>query len=77
MVQLYGGLTLEPDQERQLAQRTLDRQKQLFDITQASDSLGVALGAMRNAAAGAHKQAAATCRQPTPSSAPPAPAPMS
>jgi hypothetical protein len=47
------------DQERQLAQRTLDRQKQLSDITSASDSLGVALGAMRNAAANAHKQAAA------------------
>jgi len=46
------------DQERQLAQRTLDRQKELSDITRASDSLGVALGAMRNAAANAHKQAA-------------------
>jgi chromosome segregation ATPase len=47
------------DQERQLAQRTLDRQKQLSDVTRAGDSLGVALGAMRDAAAGAHKQAAA------------------
>jgi chromosome segregation ATPase len=47
------------EQERQLAQRTLDRQKQLSDITRASDSLGVALGTMRNAAADAHKQAAA------------------
>jgi hypothetical protein len=47
------------EQERQLAQRTLDRQKQLSDITRAGDSLGVALGAMRNAAVGAHKQAAA------------------
>ena len=42
------------DQEQQLTQRTPDRQKQLSDITRASDSLGVALGAMRNAAAGAH-----------------------
>jgi len=47
------------DQERQLAQRTLDRQKQLSDISGTSDALGVALGAMRNAAANAHKQAAA------------------
>jgi hypothetical protein len=47
------------DQERQLAQRTLDRQKQLSHITGASDSLGVALRAMRNAAASARKQAAA------------------
>jgi chromosome segregation ATPase len=47
------------DQERQLAQHTLDRQKQLADISGAGDSLGVALGAMRNAAANAHKQAAA------------------
>jgi hypothetical protein len=43
----------------QLAQRAHDRQKLLADITRASESLGVALGAMRNAAAGAHKQAAA------------------
>jgi hypothetical protein len=70
-----AGLTLEPDQERQLAQRTLDRQKQLFDIAHAAILLASpsARCATRRPA---HKQAAATCRQPTPSSAPPAPDPM-
>jgi hypothetical protein len=47
------------DQERQPAQRTRDRQKQLSHITGASGSLGVELRAMRNAAASARKQAAA------------------
>ena len=47
------------EQERQLAEPTLDRQKQLSDITRVGNLLGVALGAMRNAAAGAHRQAAA------------------
>ena len=47
------------EQERLIAQRQIDRQKELSGITGAGDSLGVALGAMKNAAAKAHQKAAA------------------